>query len=87
MRDYRPFKLFLSIALVFLFFSVLLAGFLLVHYIHTGEFTPHKWAGFTAGFLGFLASTSLMLGFILDMFARMRINQEEMLYYLKKNSR
>lgn len=83
-RDYRPFRMFAVISLVLFLLGLALAVFLGVHYLRTGIFTPHKWAGFSAGFLFLLSSLSLVIGFILDMFARMRINQEEILYHLKK---
>jgi hypothetical protein len=50
-----------------------------------GEFTPHKWAGFTAGFFFVVSLLLLLIGFVLDMFARMRRNQEEILFELKKS--
>ena len=84
MRDYRPFRLFAPIAAFSFIVAVGLGLFLIIHYLHSGEFTPHKWAGFASGFFFFLSVISLILGFILDMFARMRLNQEEMLYYLKR---
>ncbi|MBN1163017.1 MAG: glycosyltransferase family 2 protein [Candidatus Krumholzibacteriota bacterium] len=84
LRDYKPFRLFASIALIFLLTGLFPAVFLAVHYIRTGTFSPHKWAGFTAAFLFTFSALSFVLGFILDMFARMRMNQEEILVYLKK---
>lgn len=84
LRDYRPFRLFAPIAAFSFIVAVGLGLFLIIHYLHSGEFTPHKWAGFASGFFFFLSVVSMILGFILDMFARMRLNQEEMLYYLKR---
>lgn len=83
-RDYRPFRMFAIISVILFMVGLALAIFLTIHYVRTGTFTPHKWAGFTAGFLILLSALSLVLGFILDMFARMRLNQEEILYHLKK---
>lgn len=83
-RDYRPFRMFAVISVIMFIVGLGLAIFLAVHYVRTGTFTPHKWAGFTAGFLILLSALSLVLGFVLDMFARMRLNQEEILYHLKK---
>ncbi len=83
LRDYQPLKLFAPIAAVATILAVSLSLFLGIHYLLTGAFTPHKWAGFTAGFFFFIAGVSFILGFILDIFARMRMNQEEMLYFLK----
>jgi hypothetical protein len=84
LRDYRPFRLFAAISLVFFIAGLAFAVFLASHYIATGTFTPHKWAGFTAGFLFLISTLSFVLGFILDMFARMRVNQEEILYHLER---
>ncbi|MBL7785200.1 MAG: glycosyltransferase family 2 protein [Chitinophagales bacterium] len=84
LRDYNPFPLFLQTALVAAVFGLAFATFLGYHYLQTGEFSPHKWAGFVAaGF--FIAAMFLFgMGFVMDMFTRMRRNQEELLYYLKK---
>jgi glycosyltransferase involved in cell wall biosynthesis len=84
-RDYKPFSLFGVFALVYFLISLVTGTFFVAHYIVTGAFSPHKWAGFTSGFFLLLASLSLIVGFILDMFARMRMNQEEILFYLKEN--
>ena len=84
MRDYRPLRLFAGISVVLLAAGLAPAVFLAVHYARTGTFTPHKWAGFVAGFFFILSAMSFLLGFILDMFARMRMNQEEILAILRK---
>lgn len=83
-RDNKPFRLFGFLSLVNFLIGLAFAVFLLVHYIRNGQFTPHKWAGFTAGFFFMVTLVFLLLGFILDMFARMRRNQEEILFELKK---
>jgi len=84
MRDYKPFRMFAGLALALLAIGVGLLAFLAAHYLRAGSFTPHKWAGFTGAFFVVLALLSFMLGFILDMFARMRLNQERILFLLKK---
>ncbi len=84
MRDYKPLRLFAGVSTVLLAAGLVPAVFLAVHYGRTSTFTPHKWAGFLAGFLFILSAMSFLLGFILDMFARMRINQEEILASLRK---
>jgi glycosyltransferase involved in cell wall biosynthesis len=84
MRDYKPLRLFAGVSTVLLVAGLVPAVFLAVHYGRTGSFTPHKWAGFLAGFLFIISAMSFLLGFILDMFARMRINQEEILAILRK---
>lgn len=82
--DYRPILVFGSIALFLLALALVLGVFLLTHWLQTGQFTPHKWAGFTAGFLsamGFLVGVS---GLVADMLGRMRMNQERILYQMRK---
>jgi len=83
-RDYKPFRLFGYISLFLFFIGFALSVFLLIHYLQSGSFTPHKWAGFTAAFFISLSFFFLLIGFILDMFSRMRFNQEQILYELKK---
>lgn len=81
--SYRPFRFFASIALVCLAIGFSLLGFLGWHYLQTGAFSPHIWAGFIGGSFCFLGFTTLVTGLIGDMLVRMRMNQEEMLYTLK----
>ena len=83
-RDYRPFGLCFFLSAMIGLPGLCLSAFFISHYALTGEFTPHKWAGFSAFALLFFAFLILGLGFILDMFARMRLNQEEILYNLKR---
>ncbi len=83
-RDYRPLKLFLLAATMTLCLGIGSGGFLLGHYITTGHFSPHKWAGFVSGFFLVLSLLFFIVGIILDMFVRMRRNQEEMLYLMRK---
>lgn len=81
--SYRPFRFFASIALVSFLVGLSLLGFLGLHYIETGAFSPHIWAGFVGGSFCFLGCTTLITGLIGDMLVRIRMNQEEILYRLK----
>jgi glycosyltransferase involved in cell wall biosynthesis len=85
-RDYRPLKLFLLATIMMLICGLGSGGFLLGHYLTTGNFSPHKWAGFVSGFFLVLSLLFFIVGIILDMFVRMRRNQEEMLYLLRKSN-
>lgn len=86
-RDYKPFRLFGYLALIAFLIGLVFAVFLGIHYIKEGDFSPHKWAGFAGGFFILVSLIFLLLGFIMDMFARMRFNQEEILYHLRNNRR
>lgn len=83
-RDYKPFRLFGYASLVTFLIGFGFGLFLFIHYLQTGQFSPHKWAGFTSGFFLLSSLVLLLIGFVLDMFARMRHNQEELLYELKR---
>jgi len=86
-RDNRPYRLFGFMSLVSFLTGTAFGIFLGVHYLKNGVFTPHKWAGFTAGFFWMVSLVFLLIGFILDMFARMRRTQEEILFQLKQKDR
>ena len=79
-RDYRPLRFFGGIALALLLPAFGLAGFLMVHYALTGQFSPHKWAGLTAIALTALALLMLQTGIIGDMLNRHRVYLEELLF-------
>lgn len=82
--SYRPFVFFSSVAAVFLALAFGLLGFLLVHYLQSGAFSPHIWAGFVGGSFGFLGILALLMGVLGDMLVRLRGNQDKMLYHLRR---
>lgn len=86
-RDNKPFRLFGSMSVISFLTGLGFAIFLGIHYIQNGVFTPHKWAGFISGFFIVVGLLLLLIGFVLDMFARMRRVQEDILFELKKNRR
>jgi glycosyltransferase involved in cell wall biosynthesis len=79
-RDYRPMLFFGSMALVLAVAGLGLLAFLGVHYLNTGVFSPHKWAGFSGAASLVLASLVFFIGLIGDMLNRHRIYLEELLY-------
>jgi len=83
--SYRPFKFFASIAVVCLAIGFGFLTFLGLHYIKAGSFSPHIWAGFVGGSFAFLGFSTLVTGLVGDMLVRMRMNQEEILYHLKRS--
>ena len=82
--SYRPLRLFFWVASLFFLPGLCLLLFLLTHYVQTGAFSPHIWAGFVGGSLCFLGFSTLVTGLIGDMLVRVRMNQEHMLYWLKR---
>lgn len=82
--SYRPLAFFSSLAVIFFVVALMLLGFLFVHYMGTGAFSPHIWAGFVGGSFAFLAIITLVIGLVGDMLVRLRVNQERILYALKE---
>lgn len=78
-RDYHPMRFFFGVAMAFMLAGIGFASFLLAHYLRTGGFSPHKWAGFCAGAAVGLAILMLHTGIIGDMLVRHRIYLEEIL--------
>jgi glycosyltransferase involved in cell wall biosynthesis len=85
-RDYKPMRFFGGIALTLLVPAVLLEIFFFVHYLWTGYFTPHKWAGFGGGGLLVLSLIALHMGLIGDMLNRHRVYLEELLYRQRESA-
>jgi glycosyltransferase involved in cell wall biosynthesis len=83
--SYKPFRLFFTIAIFCLVLAFGFLGFLGLHYLKTGAFSPHIWAGFVGGSFGFLGFSTLVIGIIGDMLVRIRMNQETILYHLKRS--
>ena len=79
-RDYNPLRFFGSLAAALAGPAVLLEIFFVAHYLATGSFSPHLWAGFSGAGLGSLAILMLFMGMIGDMLNRHRVYLEEILY-------
>ena len=83
---YRPFIFLSAVASVFLALGLGLLAFLGVHYLNTGSFTPHIWSGFVGGSFAFLGLSTLTTGIIGKVLVSIRVNQERILYFLKRTS-
>lgn len=83
-RDYKPMIFFGGMGGVLLLIGLGFEIFLFVHYFSEGMFSPYKSVGFIG--LGFLIFGLLLfiVGLLADMFNRVRVNQEKILYELKK---
>lgn len=84
LRDYKPMVFFGGLGSISLFVGSILEIFVFVHYFITKTYYPFKTFAFIG--LGFLifGLLSVMLGLLAGMFNRIRMNQEKILYELKK---
>jgi glycosyltransferase involved in cell wall biosynthesis len=82
--DYRPMRVFGVLGAAFVFIGACFELFLLGHYVLTGSFSPYKSTGFIG--LGFTVFGMMvfLVALISDMLNRLRINQDKILYELKK---
>jgi hypothetical protein len=85
-RDYNPLKFFFALAASFLVPGLGFIAFLGWHYVTTGHFSGHIWAGFVGGALSFVGLMFAILGVVADMLDRVRVNQERILYELKRRA-
>lgn len=85
-RDYFPMQFFGFIALFFLLLALVFGGLFFGHFLITGKFTGFLFAGFLSGFFVTMAVLFLILALALDMLDRIRMNQERILYRLKRQS-
>ena len=84
MLDYRPIRVFGTIGMIFILIGIGFELFLLGHYTLSGSFSPYKSAGFIG--LGFFVFGMLVLiiALVADMLNRLRMNQDRLLYEIKK---
>jgi glycosyltransferase involved in cell wall biosynthesis len=82
-RDYYPLRFFGWIAALCCAIGIPLVAFFCHHYLSSGSFAPHKWAGIVGGaFLGG-ALASLFTGVLGDMLNRQRVYLEEIQYHIR----
>jgi hypothetical protein len=84
MLDYKPMRVFGAMGGIFIAIGLGFETFLVIHYLLTGTFTPYKNFGFVG--LGFIVfgMLILLLALLADMMNRLRLNQDKLLYELKK---
>lgn len=84
MLDYRPMRVFGGLGSALFAIGTLFILFLLGHYAITRTFTPYKNFGFVG--LGFIifGMLVLLIALVADMLNRIRMNQDKLLYEMKK---
>ncbi len=85
-RDFKPLTFFGFLGLGIFSLGLIADIFLLVHYILSHTFSPYIFVGFIGGFLNILGLVVIFFGLVADMLGRIRMNQENILYFLKKMS-
>lgn len=83
-RDYKPLKFFGLLGLIPLLAGTGCLVFVLIHYIRFSSYTPYKAVAFAGIYLVSVGILSWIVGLLADMFVRVRLNQEQLLYYDKK---
>lgn len=83
-RDYFPLRFFWFFSLIFLILGLPLALFFLLHYLETGGFSGQLWSGFLSSFLMILSLTFFVVGLVVDLLDRIRVNQDRTLFWLKE---
>ncbi|MBI5509857.1 MAG: glycosyltransferase family 2 protein [Deltaproteobacteria bacterium] len=85
-RDFRPLVFFWSIAAVFILAGLGISSILVYHRVTTGIFSGQIWSGFLGGALLLTGLVFGLVGMTTDMLDRIRVNQERILYHLKRIS-
>lgn len=83
-RDYSPLKFFGFTGLFLFGIGLVLDLFVFWHYFTSGSFSPYISVILTGIYLNTVGLGIIVLGVIADMFDRVRKNQENILYLLKK---
>lgn len=84
-RDYKPGVFFFRAGMVFFVFGTIFSSITFVTFLILGSFSPNKWAAFVGAALIFISIIVFTIGILADMNTRIRLNQEKILYYLKKS--
>ncbi len=83
-RDYQPMKVFGGISLLFLGLALACGGFIVIHFLKTGAFSPYIFVAFIAGGCAFIALICYITALLAGMINRLRIQQSEQLFLLRK---
>ncbi len=84
LRDTRPLIFFGLMGLIVIFLGLTAGGFVLGHWIATGQTTPYQSVIILSAVLLILGFLLVVLALIADMLGRIRRNQDHILYLLRK---
>ena len=83
-RDYRPLRFFTYFAAALMLLALGFGSFLFQHWLKTGGFFPHKWAGFVAAAFAFTSITLYLAGVVAEMLDRIRVAGDEALFRIRR---
>jgi glycosyltransferase involved in cell wall biosynthesis len=83
-RDFKPMRFFGVLGVLVFLLGLALDGWLLAYFLKNGSFSPYKFVGFVGVTLNVAGILVFGLALLADMLDRMRVNQERLLYYLRK---
>jgi len=83
-RDYFPLKFFMAIAGMFMLPALAFGVIFFGNFLITGVFSGYLYAGFLSGFFAVISLVFILVAIVVDMLDRIRVNQERILYLLKK---
>ena len=83
-RDHRPMRVFGGISCLFLIFALACGGFVLLHFLITGAFSPYIFVAFLSAGFAFVSLTCYITALLAGMINRLRILQDEQLFLLRK---
>lgn len=84
-RDYAPFSIFGTLALIFILPGMVAGLFVALHYFISGTFSPYIFVAFIAAYLITIGFGLLVLALLADMLRGLRTNQERLLYHAKSS--
>ncbi len=83
-RDYFPLRFFFGIALAFFALAIPFGLLFFAHFLLTGLFTDYLFAGLLSAFFVVVGLVFATIAIVSDMLARIRVNQERIMYLLKR---
>jgi glycosyltransferase involved in cell wall biosynthesis len=83
-RDFKPMRFFGVLGVLVFLLGLALDGWLLAYFLQNGSFSPYKFVGFVGVTLNVAGILVFGLALLADMLDRMRVNQERLLYHLRK---
>jgi glycosyltransferase involved in cell wall biosynthesis len=83
-RDFAPLKFFFWLGLIPFLIGLVSAGFVVIHWLNQGQFSPYKFIGIFGIYMLSLGLIVWMFGLIADMFDRLLRNQEKIITNQKR---